>query len=94
MFYFNDLSRRCISVFLNEADFLEKSLGLIIEVLEIILSVQRQHIYLEVISIYQLTIEFYNYKFTNVLTNYLCRIYLWETTLDKKCPSRASTMIF
>ncbi|XP_060835340.1 dynein axonemal heavy chain 2-like [Rhopalosiphum padi] len=36
-----------ISVFLNEADFLEKSLGLITEVLEIILSVQRQHIYLE-----------------------------------------------
>jgi hypothetical protein len=39
---------RYISVFLNEADFLEKSLGLIMEVLEIILSVQRQHIYLEV----------------------------------------------
>jgi len=39
---------RYISVFLNEADFLEKSIGLIMEVLEIILSVQRQHIYLEV----------------------------------------------
>ncbi|XP_008181522.3 dynein heavy chain 2, axonemal [Acyrthosiphon pisum] len=40
-----------ISVFLNEADFLEKSIGLIMEVLEIILSVQRQHIYLENIFI-------------------------------------------
>lgn len=39
---------RCISVFLNETDYLEKSLGLVMEVLEITLSVQRQHIYLEV----------------------------------------------
>lgn len=39
---------RYVSDFLNEADYLEKSLGLIMEVLEIILSVQRQHIYLEV----------------------------------------------
>lgn len=39
---------RHVTVFLAEADFLEKSLGLVTEVLEIMLSVQRQHIYLEV----------------------------------------------
>lgn len=39
---------RHVTVFLAEADFLEKSLGLVTEVLEIMLSVQRQHVYLEV----------------------------------------------
>lgn len=39
---------RHVTVFLAEADFLEKSLGLVMEVLEIMLSVQRQHVYLEV----------------------------------------------
>lgn len=42
---------RYISVFLSEADYLEKSLGLIMEVLEVIISVQRQYIYLEVSSL-------------------------------------------
>ncbi|VVC43185.1 Dynein heavy chain, domain-2,Dynein heavy chain domain,Dynein heavy chain, domain-1,Dynein heavy chain, P- [Cinara cedri] len=36
-----------ISIFMNETDILEKSLGLVMEVLEIILLVQRQYIYLE-----------------------------------------------
>lgn len=78
---------RYISVFLNEADFLEKSLGLITEVLEIILSVQRQHIYLEVnmfcfvfFDNICITIHFINFFF------YLrsIRIYLWEMIYDKK----------
>lgn len=47
------MNYRYISVFLNEADFLEKSLGIIMEVLEIILSVQRQHVYLEVSVLYE-----------------------------------------
>lgn len=39
---------RYISIFIKEANYLEKSLALIMEVLEMILSVQRQYVYAEV----------------------------------------------
>lgn len=83
------MNYRYISVFLNEADFLEKSLGLIMEVLEIILSVQRQHIYLEVIF----------YVHNDIVLLYLFylklfRIYLWEMIYGEKCRWKVLTMIF
>lgn len=39
---------RYISIFIKEVNYLEKSLALIMEVLEMMLSVQRQHVYAEV----------------------------------------------